>query len=284
MTVVLSWCLATPYIKTKDRTKRLDENFKLIMLSVAVVPFLMFLLSYGFIWCFKTLEKKQFNHDHIAAMVPGSNFSQIQIFAKENYNAPLELGDFNESWALTSLDIPQASPASLRSGTGYCTINMSKVSMQSMYKETKTDLSYNDWEMLILAHELSHCLDRATDVPGELGQPLKALNSIAPSLRSNVKMNEISTFLTAEKNAKTQLWREAYADLFAVGYLSLDPKYDTTALRGALIKYRDSRKGDTTHHTSCWLQYSKSQPFPQKGSDVYSWANNIRIKAPCELK
>ncbi|MCF1256882.1 hypothetical protein LH663_18925 [Acinetobacter baumannii] len=45
MTVVLSWCLATPYIKTKDRTKRLDENFKLLMFSVAVVPLLMFLLS-----------------------------------------------------------------------------------------------------------------------------------------------------------------------------------------------------------------------------------------------
>ena len=62
---------------------------------------------------------------------------------------------------------------------------MSKTSMNTMYKEAKTDVSYNDWEMLILAHELSHCLDRATDVPGELGQPLKALNSIAPSDRKH---------------------------------------------------------------------------------------------------
>lgn len=285
MTVVLSWCLATPYIKTKDRTKRLDENFKLLMLSVAVVPLLMFLLSYGFVWCFKTLEKKQFNHDHIAAMVPGSNFNQLQKFAKENYNAPLVLGDFNESWALTSLDIPQASPASLRSSTGYCLVNMSKTSMNTMYKEAKTDVSYNDWEMLILAHELSHCLDRATDVPGELGQPLKALNSIAPSDRSKVKMDDVSTFVTAESSGKTQLWRESYADLFAVGFMSLDPKYDTAALRESLIKLREKRKAqDPTHNSVCWLQYSKSQPFPQKGSDVYSWANNIRIKAACELK
>lgn len=281
---MLSWCLATPYIKTKDRTKRLDENFKLLIISIALVPFLMFLLSFGFVWCVKMLEKKQFNKDHIAAIIPGSNFSQLQKFAKVNYNTPLELGDFNESWALTSLDIPQASPASLRSGTGYCTINMSKISMQTMYKETKTDLSYKDWEMLILAHELSHCLDRATDVPGELGQPLKALNSIAPSVRSYVNMTDISTFLIAEKSAKTQLWREAYADLFAVGFMSLNAKYDAAALREALIKYRNSRKGDTTHYTSCWLQYSKSQPFPQKGTDVYAWANTIRLKAPCELK
>ena len=96
---------------------------------------------------------------------------------------------------------------------------------------------------------------------------------------------DVSTFVTAESSSKTQLWRESYADLFAVGFMSLDPKYDTAALRESLIKLREKRKEqDPTHNSVCWLQYSKSQPFPQKGSDVYSWANNIRIKAPCELK
>jgi len=46
MTVVLSWCLATPYIKTKDRTKRLDENFKLLMLSVAVSTVIWFYMVF----------------------------------------------------------------------------------------------------------------------------------------------------------------------------------------------------------------------------------------------
>ena len=155
---------------------------------------------------------------------------------------------------------------------------------QYFYKTTP-NLLKKSVSFFKLARKFAHCLDRATDVPGELGQPLKALNSIAPSDRSKVKMDDVSTFVTAESSGKTQLWRESYADLFAVGFMSLDPKYDTAALRESLIKLREKRKEqDPTHNSVCWLQYSKSQPFPQKGSDVYSWANNIRIKAPCELK
>lgn len=283
VTVAVSWCLAYPYVKSNASNKRLDDNFKLGLISFSVVPFCMAILSFSFVWAVKEVERNQFNHDHTAEILSDSNFTQLQKFAKENYNAPLELGDFDESWALTSLHIPQASPASLRSGTGYCTINISKKSMRTMHNDVRTDLNYNDWEMLILAHELLHCLDRATDVPGELGQPLKAISSIAPSDRSMVKMDDIQTFLTAEKSLKTQLWREAGADLFAIGFMSLDSKYDTAAFRSALIKYRNNRKLDTTHYTACWLEYSQSQPFPKKGSELYAWANTIRINAPCNL-
>ena len=72
------------------------------------------------------VERMNFDKHHAMAKKEGSAFSEIQKFAKDYYNAPLTLGEYDESWALTNLHIPYASPASLRAGTGYCTINVSQ--------------------------------------------------------------------------------------------------------------------------------------------------------------
>lgn len=254
------------------------------IISLFAAPVIMYLLSFAFLNTVFAVERSKFEKEHLNEIEGNSSFYSIQQFAKKYYNAPLVLGGYEESWALTTLNIPQASPASLRSGTGYCTVNMSKSNLQYMYSRSSNKIKYEDWEIMVLAHELSHCLDRAADLPVGLGEKIKGVSSLAPSVRKDVKFDDIQTYLKAEEQPETQLWREAYADVFAIGYMSLVKNGNISDLRDSLIKYRNGRKEDVTHYTACWLEYSKTVANPKTGFELNAWANFIRVKAPCDLK
>lgn len=140
------------------------------IISIVIVPTAMYILSLTFLDITLKVEKSKFEKAHLKEQEGSSSFYRVQQFAKKYYNAPLVLGGYEESWAHTNLYIPQSSPASLRSSTGYCTVNFSKPNMRYMYNQTSKSILYDDWEMLLLAHELSHCLDRAVDLPVGLGE------------------------------------------------------------------------------------------------------------------
>lgn len=282
LTVLVSYYFSWIIFSTTSNKKELIVLSSII--SLFAVPVCMYLLSFAFMNTVFSVEKSKFEKEHLTEQESNSSYLSIQKFAKEFYNAPLVLGSYEESWALTNLNIPQASPASLRSGAGYCTINMSKPNLQYMYSRSSQVINYTDWERLIFAHELSHCLDRAADLPVGLGEDIKGLTSLAPSVRKDVKFNDIHTFLKAEVNEETQLWREAYADVFAIGYMYLEKNGQISELRDSLIAYRNSRKEDVTHYTSCWLEFSKTIDGPKTGFDLKDWANEIRTEAPCDLK
>lgn len=207
-------------------------------------------------------------------------FLKIKKFAESQFGIPLRLGGYEESWALTTLTIPQASVASLRTETGYCTINLSGPNLHNMYQRSKYSGPFQDWKLLTLAHEFAHCIDRTRDLSPSMGMTIRNTNSIAPAARLEVK--DIYSFLDAEEKAPTQLWREAFADLFAVGYMYVEDPQIGLKLEDSLINYRKIRK-DKIHSTSCWLEYARDKAKPKTPDDLLLWANDMRIKAPCTL-
>lgn len=253
--------------------------FLTIMLSLGS-PVLMLLASSLFLELNMLYQEKKYTAAVSMERENEQGFLKIKKFSESQFGIPLRLGGYDESWALTTLTIPQASVASLRTETGYCTINLSGPNLHNMYQQSKYSGPFQDWKLLVLAHEFAHCIDRTKDLSPSMGMTILNTNSIAPPARLEVK--DIYSFLDAEEEVPTQLWREAFADLFSVGYMYVEDPQIGLKLEDSLINYRKSRN-DTIHSTSCWLDYARDKAKPKAPEDILLWANDMRIKAPCTL-
>ncbi|MDT1883195.1 hypothetical protein FPK44_20885, partial [Acinetobacter baumannii] len=112
-----------------------------------------------------------------------------------------------------TINIPNASPASMQAASGYCILNLSP---QNVLNTVPSLVDKTLWVQGIMMHEFAHCLDRARDLPNKNSlTPLSTL-SIAPEQAK--KVTDIQSYLQIERSDQTQLWREAVSDIFAVGY------------------------------------------------------------------
>lgn len=274
VTAYFSW---TKFFKTEERRSRI---FFSCMMSV-FSPIIMYCFTHLFYAVNMEHQKKKYYLEIEAEQQNENGFLKVKTFADSHFGIPLRLGGYDESWALTELNIPQASVASLRTETGYCTINLSKGNINHMYKSSKYIGSLQEWELLILAHEFAHCLDRTRDLSPRMGGNVLSKSSLPPALRKGVK--DINSFLKAEEDKSTVKWREIFADLFAIGYMQIEYPDNAKSLKDSLIYYRKDYSGESTHETSCWLKYSSEFYKPKSLSEVNNWADFIREKAPCKL-
>ncbi|HCA5183467.1 TPA: hypothetical protein MW242_003101 [Acinetobacter baumannii] len=257
--------------------KKKAKIFITVMLS-SFSPVFMYLLTNIFVMTNMEVQKRKYIAEITYEQNNEKGFLKIKKFANEQYGIPLRLGGYEESWALTSLVIPQASVASLRTETGYCTINMSKTNIHNMYGQAKYPGPYQDWQRLIFAHELAHCIDRTRDLSPSMGTKILNTKSIPPVLRSNAK--DLETYLSTEENKSTILWREAFADIYAIGFMYVKEPEKAKNLEKSLIYYRQL-KSESTHGTSCWLNYASKLARPKSSNELVTWADKIRSNAPC---
>lgn len=279
LSALTAWVTAFFSWKNIQDVQKTTQIFYTVMLSVAS-PVVMFVATNIFLELNMQYQTRKYTAENDTEQKNEQGFLRIKKFAANQYGIPLRLGGYEESWALTTLRIPQASVASLRTETGYCTINLSDPNMYNMYVNTKYSGPYKDWKLLILAHEFAHCVDRTSDLSPTMGSNVISLNSIAPAARTDVK--DVYTFIDAEDKEPTQLWREAFADLFAVGYMYVEDPQIGHKLEDSLINYRKNRN-DVIHSTSCWLDYARDKSKPKASEGILLWANDIRTKAPCPV-
>jgi hypothetical protein len=229
---------------------------------------------------FEQRSKNAFNHERKVVIENPKLFPAIKALASQ-YDTELVLGKLDDSWALTNLVIPEGSAAYMTVKDGYCEMGFNRTRVLRDF-----DLAgfhhQDDFMAGIMAHELGHCLDIKRDFAHLAADHKMATASIAPQDRAGV--HDLESYLAAENKASTALWREAYADTFAVGYWRL---HDNTS-SGALIKHLGdvrnlNKTDDRVHATMCWIQAAEKAQPPKSDTDLAKWADTIRSTAECKI-
>ena len=221
-----------------------------------------------------------FNVDRAAVLRDPAGFPMLKKFARDNYDVEVVLGTAVDSWAATSLALPGSSVASMQLGHGYCQLNLYRDNLLNGFSPDG-GIDKVLWTQGVMMHEFGHCLDTRRDT-NELAQHNVQTYSIAPVDAKSVK--DLDTYLDATDKAATKLWREALADMFAIGYWRLAAPDEATTLTTALERKRNSAaKQDPTHSTSCWIKFAASAPAPESAQQLLGWADELRAKAPCAV-
>ncbi|WP_248645724.1 hypothetical protein [Xanthomonas translucens] len=177
------------------------------------------------------------------------------------------------------MNLPNASVASMALRPGYCQLSMHRANVLRGF-EPVGHVDRGRWVQGVMMHEFAHCLDGSRDMPA-FGQHIIGTRSLAPMDATNVQ--DIQGFLDAGTTQATQLWREAVADTFAVGYWKLTAPADAGDLVASLRRKRADAHLDTTHATMCWINHAENAALPASTADLFRWADQLRASAPCKL-
>lgn len=205
-------------------------------------------------------------------------FPWLRRIAREEYGVDVVLGDVSESWALTTLDIPSASPASMATGYGFCVLNMSSQKLLRELPPPTVSVSPL-WIQGVMVHEFAHCLDGLRDYKA-FTQGLISANSIAPVDRPRV--NDVLSFLEAQRTSSTLLWRESLADIMAIQFWKLSVPAQATNLIAKLREQRlKSQSSDPSHATMCWIDHAAGAEVPASNEQLFESADRLRSSALC---
>ncbi|MES2299382.1 MAG: hypothetical protein V4582_20250 [Pseudomonadota bacterium] len=222
-------------------------------------------------------SKLEFNNDQAAFRNDPNGLPMIQKFARENYNITVVLSSTNWGWKQTALILPNNSVGTMSVGNGYCYLSFFRSSLLGSWGIKDSTLS-TGWTQGVMVHELGHCLDISRDVHGFDGQVVSTL-SVAPTERSQVK--NVSSFVEVGEQVASGQWREAIADIMAVGFWRQRFPMQADRLIANLIEKRKS--DDQAHTTGCWINFAMIKPAPSAPRDLLDWATGIRASAPCTL-
>lgn len=207
-----------------------------------------------------------------------NSFGHIQKYASSNFKLPVVLLGEN-GWGFTqNTHSPLYSPGLNWMSSGYCVMIVDPDRIANMLP-LFSPVDKKDWTTLILVHELGHCVDISRDMPMGFNNQPTGVHSLAPA---NQSVKDLPAYFKAEIDKSTVLWREAFSDVFAVGYAYLNLK-DPDALFDALYAMREKSPGDVTHQTQCWLDAVKVADKPVSNETLKEWADNIRKNTKCPL-
>jgi len=220
-------------------------------------------------------------HQQAYAAAP-DGFPWLRDFARREYGLDVVLAAPGDAWIRTTLQMVGASPAYMSTGNGMCELSMSRESLLNGFAKAPAS-SLEMWIKGVEIHELWHCADIARDYTGP-GGAWSGRASIAPADRAEV-LDGPRHYQTGGRLA-TQLWREALADMGAIGYwrLHADP---ATAM--ALVKtLRDKRVQasayDKAHATACWIDLAMAAAPPDADRALFGWTDALRASAQCPMR
>jgi hypothetical protein len=224
-------------------------------------------------WWFHNRDLAKFEDDP-------QGFGFIRNLAKRDFGKLVLLNSPGASWANTMTLSQISSPASMSTDSGFCTLSISPAALRSRL-QGRTD-ALRDLEFKgVLVHELAHCLDLSRDLWKGPGQPSTA-NALPPSTVAGV--HDLESYLMAGRSSpNTGLWREAFADVFLVGYWRLKQAESAAALTAGLRAKRaaDGAAGDADHSTVCWIDAAMKAAPPDSLAELVEWADTARRAPAC---
>lgn len=227
----------------------------------------------------QTLSQLEFRADRQRVLAEEGAFPMLRSFAKQYYGVSVYLGDAGDGWASTSTVTLGSSPASMLTMAGYCHLNLNRMTLRSSFEGGEPRLE-KQFVQGVLMHEFAHCLDIRRDLAAV---PAVHTFSIAPPLATAVA--DLDGFIVAADAPETKQWREALADIFAVGYWRWSAGRDADALVERLAKKRtEAAADDPDHATTCWISAAQKAPAPAGPADLLTWSDTLRSTAPCALK
>ncbi|MFX7930401.1 hypothetical protein ABTK36_19790, partial [Acinetobacter baumannii] len=99
--------------------------------------------------------------------------------ARKEYGVEVVLGNADQSWASTTVNLPNSSVASMALGPGYCQLNFHRGNILSGF-EPVGRVDPVMWVQGVMIHEFAHCLDMARDTP-PFGERDVGVRSLAPA-------------------------------------------------------------------------------------------------------
>jgi hypothetical protein len=264
------WAARQPWIKD---AKRPFERRAGIVLSVLFVPILTYLVALLAGVALERTSAERYTSAREAFMTDPEGFPFIKSFALEHYGVHVVLASAVSGWATSSVALPHAGAAFMSVGPGYCELTLNRANVLRGFNGDDP----SSWVKGVMVHELAHCLDVSRDMPAFTGREI-GTRSIAPSEAGEVV--DLEGHLDAATRLPTQRWREALADVFAVGFWRMT-EAGAGDLVADLVEKRGS--GDAAHATSCWIQHAAETPLPPTFAGLLPWADEIRTKAHCAL-
>lgn len=226
---------------------------------------------------YRTFERQQ--NEFLA--VP-TGYPWVRDFARREYGVDVVMTAPQEAWSRTTLHVLGSSSALMNSGNGLCELSISRESILNSFAYPPKQ-SLDVWVDGIMIHELTHCLNVRRDYAGQ-GGAWTGVRSIAPADRRSIDDGP-GHYTVATKRETTQLWREALADMMAVGYWRLNTKPAefkamTVTLR---TKRQASKEQDTIHATMCWIDLAAGAPGPTSNKELFAWSDALRSSVRCRL-
>ena len=246
-----------------------------------LVPFLTALIALGAGAAAQTYSMHRFNVDREAFATDPQEFPMLRTFAHQNFNVDVVLGNANDSWASTTVNLPNSSVASMSLSPGYCELNMYRDNvLRSFAPAGKQNQTL--WIQGVMMHEFGHCLDGLHDLPN-FGEHAVKVHSIAPIDAKGV--SDVQSYLAATEENTTKIWREALADTFAVGYWRLVAPGEAANLAASLrLRRSNAAQGDSTHATMCWIDQAMHSMPPVSEKHLFTWADHQRSVASCTIE
>lgn len=231
----------------------------------------------------QALSQRTFQQEWRRLSGDPQGFPMLRSFARDNYAVEVILGDVNSGWAETEMKIPGNSPASMSLQSGYCQMNMNRTRvLREFGPALQAEIVL--WTQGVMMHEFAHCLDTKRDMRGFNGQSPSTF-ALAPSDAKGV--TDVRTYIAATERASTMLWREALADIFAVGYWRLSASPEEAAKLALTLRGKrsvDSAAGDRAHATMCWIDQAVRSPLPGSYKDLMKWSDGLRSAGSCSTR
>ncbi|AFJ03850.1 hypothetical protein Q7C_2730 (plasmid) [Methylophaga frappieri] len=265
------WAIQQPWIK---EAKRPFERHTSIALSILLIPILAYIVALASGVILERISAARYDKARIEFMTDPDGFPFIKNFALEHYGAHVVLTSPVSGWTTSSFPLPHASAAFMAIGPGFCELTLNQENVLRGFSGDDPGL----WVKGVMIHELAHCLDISRDMPSFTNNKI-GIKSIAPTAAGNVV--DLESHIEAANGLATKRWREALADVFAVGYWRM---VEPSANKLVADLKEKRRNGATAHTTSCWIQYAANAPLPDNLSSLLSWADEIRTTAHCALQ
>lgn len=265
-----SWALKQPWIVN---TGRPIERRIGIALSVALIPVLTYTVALVSGIVLERLSSERYATARAAFIADPAGFPFIKRFAFEHYGAHVVLSSATSGWNTNTITLPHSIPALMYVGPGYCDLVLNPTNVLKGF----TGRDARPWIKGVMVHELAHCLDVSRDMPSFTGRSI-GTRSLAPG--EAIKTSTLEKHLEAGSRLPTQIWREALADSFAVGFWRM-----TEPAADQLVADLQTKRagGDAAHSTNCWIEQAAKAPLPGSMPELLPWADAIREAAICTL-
>lgn len=228
--------------------------------------------------------------------VQSKEFALVKALGKDN-NVLIRLGNPKNAWAMSRLNLPGSSGASITIENAHCKLNYNSDSIRDFHAALAENLPDADRDidiskLTIMMHELAHCLDIKRDfvtfnldrvASQSAGNIIIGNHAIAPQYRSEIKPDDIETYYVQAQ--KSVLWKEVFSDVYSIGYLYIQHPEYAVPVKKRLMDFRTEFASiDPTHNTSCWLATIENSVKPTKINDLIAWSDQIRDNSDCNKK
>lgn len=224
---------------------------------------------------------KAFKRQQNEFTTASTGYPWVRDFAWRAFGVDVVINAPAQTWARATLQTMGTSPAIMSTGNGLCELTISRESILNGFARPAVPAD-DVWVQGVMMHELAHCLDVRRDYAGQ-GGAWTGTRSISPVDRHDVSSGPAHYRIASEREP-TQLWREALADIMAVGYWRLNASpAEWRDLTATLREKRlTSRRHDTVHATMCWIDLAASADGPASNRELFAWADGLRSASSCK--